>query len=95
MNAVWAGLILAAVIWGGWTGRMAEVIAWLPKDRLMVETDSPDQAMVRGQRNEPEALLEIAERVGKIRGCASEKILRDSAANCAELFGMRISPSDE
>lgn len=29
MNAVWAGLILVAVIWGGWTGRMAEVSAAL------------------------------------------------------------------
>ena len=59
----------------------------IPDERLLLETDAPDQAMEKGQRSEPADLILVAERVAKVRGCTSEEILRHSAANYARLFG--------
>jgi len=68
--------------------RLREALREIPAHRLMVETDAPDQPIKAGERNEPAALVGIAEALAKIRGCTRAEILRDSAANCAELFGM-------
>ena len=44
-----------------------------PAQRLLLETDAPDQAPAscRGSRNEPRLLPEIAARVAGERGCSA------------------------
>ena len=65
-----------------------EAAAWVPKDRILVETDCPDQSIVHGQRNEPRSLIEVARELAKLRGCETDAILRISARNCSDLFAV-------
>lgn len=59
-----------------------EVIAAVPMDQFMLETDCPYLAPVpyRGKRCEPGYVKEIADVVAKTRGCGLEEL---SAATCA------------
>ena len=56
-------------------------MSYIPLDRLVLETDSPDQKPADWERswNEPVALFRVAEEVAKIRGVDAEEILLKSA----------------
>jgi TatD DNase family protein len=51
-------------------GTLREIAAFVPADRLLVETDAPFLAPVphRGRRNEPAFVVETARRVAEVRG---------------------------
>lgn len=54
----------------------------LPASALVVETDSPDQAIAgAGALNEPVALLEVARAVASLRGVSREEILDTATEN--------------
>ena len=67
-----------------------EVAAWLPKDRLMIETDSPYMAPVpvRGTRNDSSNLTYIAEKIASLRGVTSEEIARITMENGRRFFNI-------
>lgn len=68
--------------------RAHRAAASVPLERLLVETDSPDLAPPgRDRRNEPAALLDVAEAMAKIRGVDRESILAATASNAHALFG--------
>jgi TatD DNase family protein len=62
----------------------------LPKDRLLVETDSPflAPAPFRGRRNEPSFVVETARCLASLRDLAIEEVGRITSSNFRHLFGM-------
>jgi TatD DNase family protein len=65
-----------------------EVAAFVPADRILVETDSPYLAPVphRGQSNEPAFVRHTAERLAEVRGVPFETIAEQTTRNFARLF---------
>ena len=68
-----------------------EVVAWIPEDRLMVETDCPYLAPVpmRGKRNDSRNLKYIVERIAEIRGTTHEHIAEVTMQNGKRFFGIK------
>lgn len=69
--------------------RMHRVLAELPLDSVVLETDSPDMApaMYPGQRNSPEHLPDICKALAGLMGIAPERLAEASTRNASELFG--------
>lgn len=69
--------------------RLRKVIAELPLDAVVLETDSPDMApaMYPGERNSPLHLPAICRALAEIMGCEPEALAAASSANARELFG--------
>jgi TatD DNase family protein len=67
---------------------LAEVAAWAPLDRILVETDCPYLAPqpVRGKRNEPRYVIHVAEHIAALRGLTLDDFGAATAANAAALF---------
>lgn len=70
-----------------------EVARTAPRDRLLVETDSPFLAPPphRGQRNEPAFVVDVARRVAAIRGVPLDDVAAAATANYARLFKRPLS----
>lgn len=54
--------------------RPAEVIASVPLEKLLIETDAPYQSPVKDHRHEPEDVLRIYQAVAKIRQISMEEL---------------------
>lgn len=67
---------------------LQKVVASVPLDRLLIETDSPFLAPIpnRGKRNEPAYVQYIAERIGKIHNKSLDDVAKITAANAKRLF---------
>ncbi len=67
-----------------------EAVRIVPRDRLLVETDSPFLAPVpfRGKRNEPAHVALTAARVAELWGTDVEEVGRVTSANARRLFRM-------
>ena len=59
----------------------------IPADRILVESDAPDQPIIKGDRNEPAVVIEVAKHIARLRGCEESEILRVSATNCETFLG--------
>ena len=72
--------------------RLRRIVAEMPLEFLLLETDSPDQpdSGHRGQRNEPARLVQVLHAIAELRGQAPEAIAEATSANAQALFG--ISP---
>ncbi len=70
--------------------RLREVVANMPGEFLLLETDAPDQpdARHRGQRNEPARLREIVREVAALRGESEERVAELTTGNACRLFGL-------
>ncbi|MBK5298253.1 MAG: TatD family hydrolase [Vicinamibacteria bacterium] len=66
-----------------------EVAAFVPEDRLLIETDSPFLAPVpyRGKRNEPAWVVNVADRLATLRGVPRSAVLARTTENALQLFG--------
>ena len=95
------GLAMArrAVALGCWFGisgmvtfpradNVREVLPEIPRDRLLVETDTPYLAPVphRGQRNEPAFVVEVAERLAQELGQAVDVVVDLTSRNFSNIF---------
>jgi len=60
----------------------------LPPDRLMLETDAPDQAPTpfRGQRSEPAYLAQIVEATARVLGRSTDEVSAQTTANARAFF---------
>lgn len=67
-----------------------KVAAWIPQDRLLIETDAPFLAPApkRGQRNEPLFVKYTAIEIARIRKTEFENIAHATAQNAKDLFGI-------
>ncbi len=65
-----------------------EVIAALPLERLLIETDAPYLAPQpkRGQRNEPAYVLFMAEKIALLHSLSLDQVAETTTANAARLF---------
>ncbi|WP_202840410.1 TatD family hydrolase [Luteimonas saliphila] len=70
--------------------RLRRLVAAMPLQHLLLETDAPDQpdAGIRGQRNEPARLAAVLEAVATLREVDPEEIARATSVNAARLFGL-------
>lgn len=73
--------------------RLRGIVASMPIEQLLLETDSPDQpgAAHRGERNEPANLVEVLDVVSALRDMSPEDIAAATTANAQLLFGLPAS----
>jgi TatD DNase family protein len=70
--------------------RLRGIVATMPLEQLLLETDSPDQpgAAHRGQRNEPAFLPEVLDAVAGLRGIEPSELAAATTANAERLFNL-------
>lgn len=70
--------------------RLRRIVAGMPLEQLLLETDSPDQPGVahRGQRNEPAFLPEVLAQVAQLRGMTPEAVAAATRDNAVRLFNL-------
>jgi TatD DNase family protein len=68
--------------------RLRKVVASLPAESLLLETDAPDQpgAHHAGRRNEPAFLVEVLHCIARLRAEDPEELARSTTANARHLF---------
>jgi len=68
--------------------RLRDVVARMPLEFLLLETDSPDQPLCghQGARNEPMRLVEVLEAVASIRGIDAARVAEQTTANASRIF---------
>jgi TatD DNase family protein len=68
--------------------RLHRVVATMPLEFLLLETDAPDQPNEgqQGERNEPARVVRVLEAVARIRGESAERIAEATTANARRLF---------
>jgi TatD DNase family protein len=66
-----------------------DVLADVPLDRMLIETDAPFLAPVpnRGKRNEPAWVAQVASKIGEVRGIPAEDAAFRTAENFHRFFG--------
>ncbi|MCW2246678.1 TatD DNase family protein [Azospirillum fermentarium] len=71
------------------------IVADIPLDRILVETDAPYLAPVpfRGKRNEPSYVVHTAAEVARIKGIDPAEVTRQTTANFFDLF-QRVPRAD-
>jgi TatD DNase family protein len=67
---------------------LRDIVAFMPMDRLLIETDSPYLAPVphRGKTNNPSFVPFVAQQVASVRGMAVEAVAEQTSANFDSLF---------
>lgn len=72
---------------------LREVAAWVPLDRLLIETDSPYLAPVpyRGKTNQPAFVADVGRAVAHLRGLTVERLAQATSQNCLRLFSQMES----
>ena len=74
--------------------RLRRVVAAMPLQWLLLETDSPDQpnSGEQGQRNEPSRMAAVLDAVARLRGETPETIAQATTANAVRLFNLPAWP---
>ena len=70
--------------------RALETIAWMPMERIMIETDSPYLTPVpfRGRRNDSSYVRLVAEKIAEVRGMRVEDVAAATMENGKRFFGI-------
>jgi TatD DNase family protein len=68
--------------------RLRALVAAMPLEFLLLETDSPDQPLHghQGTRNEPSLLVQVCECIAQLRGVEADLIARATTDNAKRLF---------
>lgn len=71
--------------------KLHEVVRWVPEESLVFETDCPWLApqSVRGKRNEPSFLSEIALKVSELKGTSFDRLIQVTSRNARRLFSIQ------
>ncbi len=70
--------------------RLRSIVATLPIEQLVLETDAPDQPMCgrQGERNEPAFLTTVLDAVAQLRGAEPDDIALATTTNARSLLGL-------
>lgn len=70
--------------------KLRGLVATMPIEFLLLETDAPDQPLAthRGERNEPAYLGEVAATVAALRSVGVDDVARATSANARRLFAL-------
>ena len=70
--------------------KLRRIVATMPLEFLLLETDAPDQPLAthRGERNEPACLPEVLATVATLRGEDPQAIADATTRNARRLFGL-------
>ncbi|MBS0213855.1 MAG: TatD family hydrolase [Proteobacteria bacterium] len=68
--------------------RLRRIVATMPIEFLLLETDAPDQpdAFHRGQRNEPARLAVVRDCIAELRGMSTDALASATSGNARRLF---------
>ncbi|MHB8482563.1 MAG: TatD family hydrolase, partial [Nitrospiria bacterium] len=69
---------------------LREVVAQLPLDKILIETDSPflTPAPFRGKKNEPMRVKQVAEKIAEIKNISLEKVMSFTTNNAKKIYGI-------
>lgn len=72
--------------------RLRRVVAQLPDDSFVLETDSPDMPLsgYQGKRNEPSRVAKVCEAVAALRHQSVQEVAALSSANAVRLFNLTM-----
>lgn len=72
-------------------GKILDVIAYVPLEKLLIETDSPYLTPVphRGETNRPEYVYYVAEKIAQIKGMPIKDVIKQTEENAKKLFGIK------
>ena len=92
LGAAWPSMYLGlggAVTYTG-AKRAARVLAAIPHDRALLETDCPYMAPepVRGTRNDSRNIVHVAAYIGTLWDMDAQAVLDQTAANARACFGV-------
>ncbi len=74
--------------------RLRRIVAQMPIEHLLLETDSPDQPLSghQGRRNEPARLPQVLAVVAQLRGQSPAALAAATSANARQLFKLPAEP---
>ena len=77
------------------SGGLPDIVAAIPPERLLVETDAPflTPHPFRGKRNEPARVKLIVEKIAEIKGLPFAEMCRHLTSNTITLFNLPRSLS--
>lgn len=75
---------------------LRDIAAWLPLEKLLIETDSPYLAPVpyRGKTNTPAYVPYVAAQIAQLRGLSVQEVARITSANFDRLFFSAVTAAD-
>jgi TatD DNase family protein len=67
---------------------LRDIAAWMPMDRMLIETDSPYLAPVphRGKTNNPSYVPWVARQIAQVRNLSEDEVGQQTSANFDRLF---------
>ena len=70
--------------------KLPEIVREIPRDFLLIETDSPYMSPTpnRGKRNEPAFVKFVAEKIAEIRGESLDEVARYTTRNAEDLYSI-------
>ncbi|OGE64064.1 hypothetical protein A3J13_02105 [Candidatus Daviesbacteria bacterium RIFCSPLOWO2_02_FULL_36_8] len=70
---------------------LREAVKLIPLDRIVLETDCPflPPQSIRGQRNEPSAVLEIAKLITDLKGVSLDEVARQTTQNAKQILRIK------
>ena len=88
LDAGWYVSFSGIITFKKWTDE--DLLRLIPRDRLLVESDSPYLAPVpfRGKRNEPAWVVNTIERLARARDVDAAQLGAETATNAERLFGL-------
>ena len=71
--------------------KLHDLVRWLPEESLVFETDCPWLAPqpLRGKRNEPSFISEIARKAAELKGTPFDKLVEETSRNAKRLFSIQ------
>lgn len=72
--------------------KLHQAIRSIPMDRILIETDSPDQppSGLKSELNPPISLIQVSKSVGELKSLSSQEVLEKTTQNFKDLFGDKI-----